>query len=458
MFPQSIGLAASLDKNLAYAVGCAIGTEARSIGIHACFSPVLDLGKEPRWGRVQEAWGKDLMLTSHMGVAYASGLSKNAFCRPWKFTRRSECSAFHWAREPPGPDDSSQATVELVADHTVPKSTLKAAARRVLSTKYDLGLFDDPYISDSVDSAALTAAHVPLTLDAAHRSIVLLENPDNILPIKPAEQNLKIIALVGPFSDILNFGDYSGPWGAYPTANSSTLRQAMAAHLASKSPDVSLVSSWGSNTWLYDGQYNIPGYLSVNGVPGGLRETPNRDWGLYPPLGRGKERRVLHAPAPSFVCGAPSLAPGAASYSSQSHSDRRRDTRHDIRSDAFNSLALPPSPNAYASSTITTGSRPVSLPTSNARPALRTSFGPALRTSAPALPAHFECAPAHFESSPAHFEHMHPHFERPSPALRTPVAPQFEHPSPRTSNSRLLFFDFECAIRARPFERPPAHF
>jgi hypothetical protein len=58
---------------------------------------------------------------------------------------------------------------------------------------------------------------------------------------------------------------------------------------------VSLVSSWGSNTWLYNGQYNIPGYLlSADGVPGGLRatyyadtnfsqavftqqETPNRD-------------------------------------------------------------------------------------------------------------------------------------------------------------------------------------
>jgi beta-glucosidase-like glycosyl hydrolase len=77
IFPHSIGLAASFDKNLAYAVGRAIGAEARSIGIHACFSPVLDLGKEPRWERVQEAWGEDFVLTSHMGVAYASGLSKN---------------------------------------------------------------------------------------------------------------------------------------------------------------------------------------------------------------------------------------------------------------------------------------------------------------------------------------------------------------------------------------------
>lgn len=53
IFPQSIGLSASFDTELVGRVGRAIGTEARSIGIHACFSPVLDLGKDPRWGRVQ---------------------------------------------------------------------------------------------------------------------------------------------------------------------------------------------------------------------------------------------------------------------------------------------------------------------------------------------------------------------------------------------------------------------
>jgi beta-glucosidase-like glycosyl hydrolase len=53
MFPQSIGLSASFDTSLVYSVGRAIGTEARAIGIHACLAPVLDLGKDPRWGRTQ---------------------------------------------------------------------------------------------------------------------------------------------------------------------------------------------------------------------------------------------------------------------------------------------------------------------------------------------------------------------------------------------------------------------
>jgi beta-glucosidase-like glycosyl hydrolase len=51
IFPQSIGLAASWDTDLVRRVGRAIGSEARSIGVHACFSPVLDLGADVRWGR-----------------------------------------------------------------------------------------------------------------------------------------------------------------------------------------------------------------------------------------------------------------------------------------------------------------------------------------------------------------------------------------------------------------------
>lgn len=53
MFPQSLGMSASFDTDMVHRVGAAIGTEARSIGIHACFSPVLDICQDPRWGRCQ---------------------------------------------------------------------------------------------------------------------------------------------------------------------------------------------------------------------------------------------------------------------------------------------------------------------------------------------------------------------------------------------------------------------
>lgn len=99
-------------------------------------------------------------------------------------------------------------TIDLVANGTVALSTLQSHVRKILGVKYDLGLFKDPYISKHIDSPALTAAHIPLTLEAAQKSLVLLENRNNILPLKPAEQNIKKIALIGPFGDSLN---YVGP-------------------------------------------------------------------------------------------------------------------------------------------------------------------------------------------------------------------------------------------------------
>lgn len=77
MFPQPLAMSASFDTQLVHKVGRAIATEARSIGVHACLAPVLDLCKDPRWGRCQENWGEDKILTAHMGVAFSSGLSKN---------------------------------------------------------------------------------------------------------------------------------------------------------------------------------------------------------------------------------------------------------------------------------------------------------------------------------------------------------------------------------------------
>lgn len=69
-----------------------------------------------------------------------------------------------------------------------------------------------------------------------------------------------------------NYGDYSGQFGAYPTAKSSTIRQAMLQHMAGNSPDVDLVSSWGVNAWEFNAQVNIPGYLlSSEGIKGGLK-------------------------------------------------------------------------------------------------------------------------------------------------------------------------------------------
>ncbi|KAL1593745.1 hypothetical protein SLS60_010477 [Paraconiothyrium brasiliense] len=406
MFPQALALSNSWDTELVHRVGRAIATEARSIGVHACLAPVLDLCKDPRWGRCQEDWGEDKVLTSHMGVAFASGLSKDGSwaesdavapvmkhfaahgapqggsngapfmghgnrevleehllpfksvvdkggvrgvmmayhelddvpshvnpmlykqLEEWKFdgfvtaddTGMKQLQVGHKVADSPA-DAIAQyynaggmvqfydyplytllnATQDLIANGTVKEIQLREKVRKVLSVKYDLGLFDDPYISDDIDPYQLTIDHAPLTLESAQKSIVLLENKNKTLPLRKDNGSSQTLALIGPFGDILNYGDYSGQYGMAPVANSTTLQQGILNHL--EGTGGKLVASMGANTWLYNAHYPIPPYhLSANGSSGGLQatyyadtnfsqpivqrtETPVGTWGLYPPPG-----------------------------------------------------------------------------------------------------------------------------------------------------------------------------
>ncbi|KAI1310888.1 glycoside hydrolase family 3 protein [Xylaria venustula] len=407
IFPQSLGLSASFDSDLVHRVGRAIGTEARSIGIHACLSPVLDLGQDPRWGRMQEAWGEDKILTSYMGVAYSSGLSKNgswsdpdavvpvlkhfaahgspqggrnaapfmghgnrqvlqdlltpfkaaiqlggargvlmaysefddipSHIHPlfykalddWGFngfviaddTGMSELFSVHRVADSPADgirqwfeaggmiqfydyplDTYLNTTRDLVANQSLDISILRSHVKKILDVKWDLNLFDDPYVSADVNPQKIVESHRDLALEAAQKIMVLLENRNNTLPLSPGQQGLKRIALVGPFGDTLNYGDYSGSWGQYPATAAKTIREGLLSY--SNTRGFELVSAWGANSWEYNAQYVVPPYLlsALNGTAGGLLatyfantnftepkayrlETPALDWGLYPPDG-----------------------------------------------------------------------------------------------------------------------------------------------------------------------------
>lgn len=74
IFPQAITLGASWNPELARRVGKAIASEARAFGIHESFGPVLDLCRDPRWGRMEENYGEDTWLTSRLGVAMIKGM------------------------------------------------------------------------------------------------------------------------------------------------------------------------------------------------------------------------------------------------------------------------------------------------------------------------------------------------------------------------------------------------
>lgn len=79
VFPQAIGLASSWDPALMQRVATAISTEARALYNQGKFgltlwSPVINLARDPRWGRTQEGYGEDPLLVSRMAVAYVKGV------------------------------------------------------------------------------------------------------------------------------------------------------------------------------------------------------------------------------------------------------------------------------------------------------------------------------------------------------------------------------------------------
>jgi beta-glucosidase len=73
-FPQCLGLASTWDPELVRRVFDAAGEEAASAGTNQVFTPVLDLARDPRWGRTEETYGEDPYLVSRMGVAAIEGL------------------------------------------------------------------------------------------------------------------------------------------------------------------------------------------------------------------------------------------------------------------------------------------------------------------------------------------------------------------------------------------------
>ena len=74
IFPQSIGLAGTFQPELAEAMTSTIRTQMRAVGAHQGLAPVLDVARDPRWGRVEETFGEDPTLVSQFGVAYVRGL------------------------------------------------------------------------------------------------------------------------------------------------------------------------------------------------------------------------------------------------------------------------------------------------------------------------------------------------------------------------------------------------
>ncbi len=118
VFPQPVGLASTFDKELMLKLGEIAGREARAyynenkkIGI-TLWGPTVDMVRDPRWGRTEEAYGEDVCLTGELSAAYTKGMAgENAegyymtvptlkhFCANNNEEHRGDCSAFLTPRQ-----------------------------------------------------------------------------------------------------------------------------------------------------------------------------------------------------------------------------------------------------------------------------------------------------------------------------------------------------------------------
>lgn len=76
LFPSTIGIGSTWDVNLVSKIGAITGKEARILGYTNIYSPILDLARDPRWGRVVECYGEDPYLVSRLGVEQVKSLQK----------------------------------------------------------------------------------------------------------------------------------------------------------------------------------------------------------------------------------------------------------------------------------------------------------------------------------------------------------------------------------------------
>jgi beta-glucosidase len=311
-FPQIIGLASTWEPGLVREMTSVIRTQMRSVGARQGLCPVLDVTRDPRWGRVEETFGEDPHLVSRMGVSYVKGLQGNDLkqgiiatgkhfvayglseggmnCAPVHLAQRelfetflkpfvavikeaklaSIMNAYHEIDGVPcgsskellteilrdllgfdgivvsdyfavkqlfdfhhvAKDESEAAKTALeagidmelpstdcygrplraaVQKGTVDESLVDRSVRRVLRMKFLVGLFEDPYVDTGKVPAVFDLSEQrALACKIARKSIVLLKNEDDLLPLS---KNLPSIAVLGPSADSARnmFGDYSYP-------------------------------------------------------------------------------------------------------------------------------------------------------------------------------------------------------------------------------------------------------
>ncbi len=185
--------------------------------------------------------------------------------------------------------------IQPFLDGSIPKATIDAAVARVLTAKFELGLFEHPYATENKIDTSFYLKHLALAKKAAEESVVLLKNEQSILPINP---NVKKIAVIGADAIEGRLGGYSGPGlgrvsildGLKNLASKKNISIEYAAGSTRLNQDIQTIPSTHLSS-LQNGK-RVPGLkadyfnnIEVNGVPvlSRVDERVEFNWTLYPP-------------------------------------------------------------------------------------------------------------------------------------------------------------------------------
>ncbi len=105
---------------------------------------------------------------------------------------------------------------QLLHSGAITSREINDAVRRILQVKMDLGLFDDPYVNEKLETTAPSATSRKAARSAAERSLVLLRNESGLLPLSRAVK----VAVIGPLATLTY--DLNGTWSGLGTGASTT--------------------------------------------------------------------------------------------------------------------------------------------------------------------------------------------------------------------------------------------
>jgi beta-glucosidase len=186
----------------------------REAGIHSVMASYNEIDGVPshtsRWlldKVLRQEWGFDgLIVSDYYGIPQLVSLHKTAADKA-----DAARAAIEAGVDIELPDPEANVTlVQLVREGKVSEATLDQAVARNLRAKFLLGLFENPYV-DAERAVRVTnsQAHRQLAAEAARRSITLLKNEGNLLPLDRSK--LKTVAVIGPNADRAHLGGYSDP-------------------------------------------------------------------------------------------------------------------------------------------------------------------------------------------------------------------------------------------------------